>query len=63
MQNKEELIISAMQERIGQLSANYELQIAMLRAELTVLANERNEKQKAIQEYSNEIESKLEGIN
>lgn len=63
MQNKEELIISAMQERIGQLSANYELQIAMLRAELTVLANEKNEKQKAIQEYSNEIESKLEGIN
>ncbi len=63
MQNKEELIISAMQERIGQLSANYELQIAMLRAELTVLTNEKNEKQKAIQEYSNEIESKLEGIN
>lgn len=63
MQNKEELIISAMQERIGQLSANYELQIAMLRAELTVLANEKNEKQKAIQEYSDEIESKLEGIN
>ena len=52
-----------MQERIGQLSANYELQIAMLRAELTVLTNEKNEKQKAIQEYSNEIESKLEGIN
>jgi hypothetical protein len=63
VQNKEELIISAMQERIGQLSANYELQIAMLRAELTVLTNEKNEKQKAIQEYSNEIESKLEGIN
>ncbi len=63
MQNKEELIISAMQERIGQLSANYELQIAMLRAELTVLTNEKQDKEKALQEYSNEIESKLGSIN
>ncbi len=62
MQSKEELIITAMQERIGQLSANYELQIAMLRAELTFLTNEKNDRQKALEEYSNEIESKLGSI-
>ncbi len=62
MQNKEELIIAAMQERIGQLAANYELQIAMLRAELTVLSNQENEKLDAIKNYSNEIQSKLEDI-
>ena len=37
-----------MQERIGQLAANYELQIAMLRAELTVLSNQSDDKQKAL---------------
>jgi phage host-nuclease inhibitor protein Gam len=62
MQNKEELIITAMQERIGQLAANYELQIAMLRAELTVLSNQSDSKQKALQDYSDSIESKMEGI-
>lgn len=62
MQNKEELIITAMQERIGQLAASYELQIAMLRAELTVLSNQESEKQDAIKNYSNEIQSKLEDI-
>jgi hypothetical protein len=60
MQNKEELIITAMQERIGQLAANYELQIAMLRAELTVLSNQSDDKQKALDSYSDEIQSKLE---
>jgi hypothetical protein len=62
VQSKEELIITAMQERIGQLSANYELQIAMLRAELTMFANKEIEKEKALKDYSNEIESKLEEI-
>lgn len=62
MSSKEELIITAMQERIGQLAANYELQIAMLRAELTVISNEQVEKKQALQDYSNEIQSKLEEI-
>ncbi len=60
MQNKEELIISALQERVGQLAANYELQIAMLRAELTVLSNQENDRKKALEDYSQEISSKLE---
>ena len=51
-----------MQERIGQLAANYELQIAMLRAELTVMSNDQVEKKQALQDYSNEIQSKLEEI-
>jgi hypothetical protein len=62
MQSKEELIITAMQERIGQLAANYELQIAMLRAELTFITNENSDKEKALQDYSNEIASKVGGI-
>ena len=62
MSSKEELIISAMQERIGQLAANYELQIAMLRAELTVLSNQSDDKEKALAEYAEKIESKLETI-
>lgn len=60
MQSREELVISAMQERIGQLAANYELQIAMLRAELTVLSNQSNDKQKALDDYSKEVLSKIE---
>ncbi len=62
MEEKSQLIISAMQERIGQLAANYELQIAMLRAELTVLSNQSEEKQKALKDYSDSIESKMEEI-
>ena len=62
MEEKSQLIITAMQERIGQLAANYELQIAMLRAELTVLSNQSDDKQKALDSYSDEIQSKLEGM-
>ena len=59
MESREELVISAMQERIGQLAANYELQIAMLRAELTVLSNQSDAKQKALDSYSEEIAAKI----
>lgn len=59
MSSKEELIITALQEKIGQMSANYELQIAILRAELTKFVNENEEKEKAISEYSSLIESKV----
>ena len=62
MDEKSQLVISAMQERIGQLAANYELQIAMLRAELTVMSNQSDDKQKSLDSYSKEIESKLEAI-
>jgi hypothetical protein len=62
MDEKSQLIITAMQERIGQLAANYELQIAMLRAELTLLSNQSDDKEKALASYAEEIESKLEAV-
>ena len=37
MSTKAELIITALQQRIGDIVANYETQIAILRAELTQL--------------------------
>ena len=37
MADKAELIITALQQRIGEITANYEGQIASLRADLTQL--------------------------
>jgi hypothetical protein len=54
---KAELIITALQQRIGEITSNYEVQIAMLRAELTMIMNEKDEKEKAIQDYSNKLEN------
>ena len=42
MDNKAELIIQALQERIGQLVSNYETHIAILRAEITQLQQAQN---------------------
>lgn len=50
-----ELVITALQERIGQLVAGYETQIAVLRAELTQYVNQEKQKQKAEEEYSEKI--------
>jgi hypothetical protein len=55
---KLELIINALQERIGQLVSGYETQIAILRAEITELMN----KQSAQEEYSKSIDAKLEEV-
>ena len=46
---KAELVISALQQRIGELVSNYETHIAILRAEITqlqqpVIAEEQEEK-------------------
>ena len=40
MTTKIELVVTALQERIGQMAANYETQIAVLRAEITQLSDE-----------------------
>ena len=40
MTTKAELVITALQERIGQLASGYETQIAILRAEITQLSDE-----------------------
>jgi uncharacterized small protein (DUF1192 family) len=56
---KAELVITALQQRIGELVSNYETQVAILRAEITSLINEKNKKDKAVQEYSDKIASKV----
>lgn len=45
MENKAELVITALQQRIGEIVSNYETQIAILRAEVTQLLNEKNAKE------------------
>jgi sRNA-binding carbon storage regulator CsrA len=52
---KAELIITALQQRIGELVSNYETQIAVLRAELTQNMQQAEDKQKAIDEYSQSL--------
>lgn len=49
---KAELVIMALQQRIGELVSNYETQIAILRAEITQYSKEQEEKEKAKEEYS-----------
>lgn len=49
---KAELVIVALQQRIGELVSNYETQVAVLRAEITQLVEERDAKNKATEEYS-----------
>ena len=59
MENKAELIIMALQQRIGELVSNYETQIAVLRAEITQYSQEKELKEKAIEEYSHSLEEKI----
>jgi len=42
MDNKAELVIQALQERIGQIVSQYETHIAVLRAEITQLQQTQN---------------------
>jgi restriction endonuclease S subunit len=52
---KAELVITALQQRIGEIVSNYETQIAVLRAEITQLIDEKQEREKSIQEYSDSL--------
>lgn len=58
MDNKAELIIMALQQRIGELVSNYETQVAILRAEITQYSQQEEDKQKAVEEYSRNLEEK-----
>jgi hypothetical protein len=58
--DKTELIVTALQQRIGELVSSYETQIAILRAEITSIINEKNEKEAAVQDYSDSIVSKFQ---
>jgi len=53
--NKSELIIIALQQRMGELVSNYETQIAILRAEITQLMEKENVKDKAQEDYSEHL--------
>jgi hypothetical protein len=60
--DKAELVITALQQRMGELVSNYETQIAILRAEITQLVQERDriavdedEKQQAVDAYSEKL--------
>ena len=64
MADKAELIITALQQRIGEIVSNYETQIAVLRAELTQAVEQINNTKKeadakfeAADAYSEELES------
>ena len=53
--DKNELVIIALQQRIGELVSNYETQAALLRAEITQLIDEKNEREKSIQDYNEHL--------
>jgi hypothetical protein len=58
MDNKAELVIMALQQRIGELVSNYETQVAILRAEITQYSQAQEAKQQAAEEYSSKLEEK-----
>jgi len=55
MADKAELVITALQQRIGEIVSNYETQIAILRAEITPLLEEKEAKIEAVQEYEQHL--------
>ncbi len=55
MVEKAELIITALQQRIGEIVSNYETQIAILRADITKLVEEKEAKREAVQEYQEHL--------
>lgn len=55
MAEKAELVITALQQRIGEIVSNYETQIAILRAEITKLMEDKKEKDEAVQEYQEHL--------
>jgi hypothetical protein len=56
---KAELIITALQQRIGELTVNYEMQIASLRAEFTILVQSQQDKEEAVKQYEQELAQKI----
>jgi phage host-nuclease inhibitor protein Gam len=55
MADKAELVITALQQRIGEIVSNYETQIAILRAEITTIMQQQQEKEEAVKEYENSL--------
>jgi uncharacterized protein YlxW (UPF0749 family) len=57
MEERSELIITALQQRIGELVSNYETQVAVLRAEITQLIRQAEEKKNAVKDYESHLNS------
>ena len=64
MTEKVELVVTALQQRIGELVSNYETQIAILRADLTQVIEQINKqkqeedgKLEAVEAYSEKLET------
>lgn len=55
MAEKIELVVTALQQRIGEIVSNYETQIAILRAEITKMTEQQQEKEKAVKEYEDSL--------
>jgi sRNA-binding carbon storage regulator CsrA len=55
MADKAELVITALQQRIGEIVSNYETQIAILRAELTQHIQEKEEKAEAVRDFEESL--------
>ena len=55
MADKAELVITALQQRIGEIVSNYETQIAILRAEITQQMQAAQEKEEAIKEFQESL--------
>jgi phage host-nuclease inhibitor protein Gam len=55
MADKAELIITALQQRIGEIVSTYETQIAILRAEITTLMEQKEAKVEAVKEYEEHL--------
>ena len=62
MSTKHELVITALQQRIGEIVSNYETQVAILRAEITEMINIQNQKEKDIDDYENELAEKISSL-
>jgi hypothetical protein len=64
MTEKVELVVTALQQRIGEIVSNYETQIAILRADLTQVIEQVNQqkqeedgKLEAVEAYSEKLEA------
>lgn len=62
MSTKHDLVITALQQRIGEIVSNYETQIAILRAEITEMISQQDQKNKELAEYENEIAQKIANV-
>lgn len=62
MSTKHDLVITALQQRIGEIVSNYETQVAILRAEITQMMNQQKQKEQEVQDYENELAEKVANI-